>query len=112
MDRDQWPHRGRQAGRYGQVGRWGSRKVDGVYRSKGSRRGWAWAANLPTCFWKTRDLHPEHGATGTRSSGAIRGTGEGLLASGTPSKLYSQALTLEVTAICGGVSEAVIEQPR
>lgn len=69
-----------------------------------SRREWAWAANLPTCFRKSGDLHPEHGTARTRSSGSVwRTTREVLLAPGTTSKLHRQSLALEVTAICSGL---------
>lgn len=66
-----------------------------------------WFANLPTCFRKTGDLHPEHGAARTRSSGAIWWPRKSLLASGTTSKLYCQSLTLKITAIWSNISKVL-----
>lgn len=68
-------------------------------RSRASREEWAWAANLPTSFRETGDLHPEHGTTRTRNRRAILGTRKVLLASRTTSKLHRQSLSFEVTAI-------------
>lgn len=77
-------------------------------RSRVSKRGYRWAANLPTCFWETGYLHPEHGTAWTRSGRAVRwGAREVLLAPRTTSKLHGQPLTLEVTAICRSVSSQV-----
>lgn len=72
----------------------------GKMKSGESNGECVWAANLPTCFWETGNLHPEHGTAWTRSSGAVRRAGEVLLAPGTTSKLHCQSLTLEITAIC------------
>jgi hypothetical protein len=72
-------------------------------RSRASRKEWTWAANLPTSFRETGDLHPEHGTTGTRNRRAILGTRKVLLASRTTSKLHCQSLAFEVTAICSRV---------
>jgi hypothetical protein len=68
-------------------------------RSRASREEWAWAANLPTSFRETGDLHPEHGTPGTRNRRAILGTRKVLLASRTTSKLHCQSLAFEVTAM-------------
>lgn len=77
--------------------------VAGAMGSRVSKRGGGWAANLPTCLWKTGDLHPEHGAAWARSNRAVRwSTGEVLLAARTTSKLHGQSLTFEITAICDG----------
>ena len=69
------------------------------------QEGMGWAANLPTCFWKSRNLHPEHGAAWARSSGAVRGTRKILLAPRATSKLHSQSLAFEITPVCRNFSE-------
>lgn len=68
-----------------------------------AREEWAWAANLPTSFWETGDLHPELGTAWTRSRWAIWWTWEILLASGSTRKLHSQSFTFEIAAICRGI---------
>lgn len=72
-------------------------------RSGASREERAWAANLPTSFRKTGDLHPEHGSTGTRNRRTICRTRKVFLASRPASKLHCQSLAFEVTAICSRV---------
>lgn len=68
--------------------------------TRSSGKEWTWTANLPTCFWKTGDLHPEYRATWTREIVALRRSGESFLASGTAGKLNSETLAFEFTPIC------------
>lgn len=60
------------------------------------------AANLPTCFWKTGNLHAEHSATWTRERVAVRRSREGFLATRPARKLNGESLAFEVTAVEGG----------
>lgn len=66
------------------------------------------AANLPTCFWKTGNLHAEHSATWTRERVAVRRSREGFLATRPARKLNGESLAFEVTAVCSMDKRGVI----
>lgn len=70
-------------------------EIHGILEKKDCER----AANLPACFRKAGYHHTKDCAARTRHIRAVRGSLESLLATGSSSKLHSEALSFEVATV-------------